>query len=226
MSIYKYFLVFIFYSFLGWLMEVILTYSSDKKFVNRGFLIGPYCPIYGWGVLLIMFILKRYLDRPIGLFCMAVIICSVLEYLTSYLMEKLFKARWWDYSNKKYNIEGRICLSYAICFGIGGTLIMYFINPVIIHLINIMPSIVIKIIAIVLFIIFIADNILSYTIMFKFRTTVGNLAQGDNTEEITKMIKDKFKSVSWFNKRLTEAFPKLKTSIDKAKVKRKLLSRE
>ena len=99
MSIYKYFLVFIFYSFLGWLMEVILTYSSDKKFVNRGFLIGPYCPIYGWGVLLIMFILKRYLDRPIGLFCMAVIICSVLEYLTSYLMEKLFKARWWDYSN-------------------------------------------------------------------------------------------------------------------------------
>ena len=89
-----------------------------------------------------------------------------------------------------------------------------------------MPSIVIKIIAIVLFIIFIADNILSYTIMFKFRTTVGNLAQGDNTEEITKMIKDKFKSVSWFNKRLTEAFPNLKTSIDKAKVKRKLLSRE
>lgn len=210
MDIYKYFLIFIFYSIIGWLMEVILTYYNCKKFINRGFLIGPYCPIYGSGVLLIMFVLKRYLDRPLGLFCMAVIICSILEYLTSYFMEKIFKARWWDYRNKKFNINGRICLEYAMLFGIGGTLIMYFINPMLINIMNATSNTIIKILAIVLFTIYIVDNIISYIVMFKFRSTVSNLTQGDNTEEITKIIKDKFKSLSWLNKRLTEAFPNLK----------------
>ena len=217
MNIYKYFLIFMFYSILGWLMEVTLTFVRNKKFVNRGFLIGPYCPIYGSGVLLIMFILKRYLDRPLGLFCMAVIICSILEYLTSYFMEKIFKARWWDYSNKKFNINGRICLEYAMLFGIGGTLIMYFINPMIINVMDTTSSTVIKVLAITLFIIYIVDNIISYIVMFKFRSTVGNLTQGDNTEEITKIIKDKFKSLSWLNKRLTEAFPNLKAYTKKIK---------
>ena len=217
MNIYRYFLIFMFYSILGWLMEVTLTFVRNKKFVNRGFLIGPYCPIYGSGVLLIMFILKRYLDRPLGLFCMAVIICSILEYLTSYFMEKIFKARWWDYSNKKFNINGRICLEYAMLFGIGGTLIMYFINPMIINVIDTTSSTVIKVLAITLFIIYIVDNIISYIVMFKFRSTVGNLTQGDNTEEITKIIKDKFKSLSWLNKRLTEAFPNLKAYTKKIK---------
>ena len=217
MNIYKYFLIFMVYSIIGWLMEVVLTYCRNKKFVNRGFLIGPYCPIYGSGVLLIMFILKRYLDRPLGLFCMAVIICSTLEYLTSYFMEKIFKARWWDYSNKKFNINGRICLEYAMLFGIGGTLIMYFINPMIINVMDTTSSTVIKALAITLFIIYIVDNIISYIVMFKFRSTVGNLTQGDNTEEITKIIKDKFKSLSWLNKRLTEAFPNLKAYTKKIK---------
>lgn len=217
MNIYKYFLIFMFYSILGWLMEVTLTFVRNKKFVNRGFLIGPYCPIYGSGVLLIMFILKRYLDRPLGLFCMAVIICSILEYLTSYFMEKIFKARWWDYSNKKFNINGRICLEYAMLFGIGGTLIMYFINPMITNVMNATSSTVIKVLSIVLFIIYMVDNIISYIVMFKFRSTVGNLTQGDNTEEITKIIKDKFKSLSWLNKRLTEAFPNLKAYTKKIK---------
>ena len=217
MNIYKYFLIFMFYSILGWLMEVTLTFVRNKKFVNRGFLIGPYCPIYGSGVLLIMFILKRYLDRPLGLFCMAVIICSTLEYLTSYFMEKIFKARWWDYSNKKFNINGRICLEYAMFFGVGGTIIMYFINPMIINVMNATSSTVIKVLAITLFIIYMVDNIISYIVMFKFRSTVGNLTQGDNTEEITKIIKDKFKSLSWLNKRLTEAFPNLKAYTKKLK---------
>ncbi len=217
MNIYRYFLIFMFYSILGWLMEVTLTFVRNKKFVNRGFLIGPYCPIYGSGVLLIMFILKRYLDRPLGLFCMAVIICSTLEYLTSYFMEKIFKARWWDYSNKKFNINGRICLEYAMFFGVGGTIIMYFINPMIINVMNATSSTVIKVLAITLFIIYMVDNIISYIVMFKFRSTVGNLTQGDNTEEITKIIKDKFKSLSWLNKRLTEAFPNLKAYTKKIK---------
>ena len=132
-------------------------------------------------------------------------------------MEKIFKARWWDYSNKKFNINGRICLEYAMLFGIGGTLIMYFINPMITNVMNATSSTVIKVLSIVLFIIYMVDNIISYIVMFKFRSTVGNLTQGDNTEEITKIIKDKFKSLSWLNKRLTEAFPNLKAYTKKIK---------
>ena len=111
-------------------MEVICKLIQEKRFINRGFLIGPYCPIYGWGALAITILLKKYLDDPIALFFMSVIICSVIEYLTSYILEKKYHARWWDYSNKKYNINGRICLETLIPFGLLGMIISYFTNPV------------------------------------------------------------------------------------------------
>ena len=206
MSIYEYFLIYMFYSILGWLMEVILTYCNSKKFVNRGFLIGPYCPIYGSGVLLIMFILKRYVDRPLGLFCMAVIICSILEYLTSYFMEKIFKARWWDYSTKKFNLNGRICAETMIPFGILGTLVICVINPIFEYILNLFSFETIKITAIILFVIYLIDNIVSLTIMFGFKGTLKTVEK-DGTEEITKKVKDILINKNFLYKRLVEAFP-------------------
>lgn len=85
-------------------MEISFTLYKDKTLVNRGFLMGPYCPIYGCGCILIILLLKRYLNDFIALFIMSMVICSILEYLTSYIMEKLFKARWWDYSDRRFNI--------------------------------------------------------------------------------------------------------------------------
>ena len=123
------FLLFITYSFIGWCMEVGCKLVELKKFINRGFLIGPYCPIYGWGCILIIILLNKYTNDPLVLFIMAIVICSILEYFTSYFMEKLFKARWWDYSRRKFNINGRICLETMIPFGLLGCLIMYFVNP-------------------------------------------------------------------------------------------------
>ena len=78
--------------------------------MNRGFLIGPCCPIYGCGCLLFILILPKYLDDPIVLFILAATICSVLEYITSWIMEKLFNTRWWDYSKRRFNLDGRVCL--------------------------------------------------------------------------------------------------------------------
>ena len=95
-DLFMYFMLFMFYSIVGWIIEVIYTFITDKKIVNRGFLIGPYCPIYGVGCLLIIILLKKYTDDFIVLFIMSMLICSLLEYLTSYVMEKLFNARWWD----------------------------------------------------------------------------------------------------------------------------------
>ena len=115
-----YFLLFISYSILGWLMEVTVKYFQFRRFINRGFLIGPYCPIYGWGAILITLLLKKYIDDPIALFALGMMLCAILEYFASYLLEKTFKARWWDYSNQKFNINGRICLKTMIVFGLLG----------------------------------------------------------------------------------------------------------
>ena len=101
---YYIFVLFIMYSFLGWLTEVIYVFITDGKIINRGFLIGPYCPIYGVGLILITHLLKDYTDNIIVLFILSACICMILEYLTSYVMEKCFHARWWDYSNSKFNI--------------------------------------------------------------------------------------------------------------------------
>ena len=124
-----YVLLFFTYAIIGWVMEVTVKYIQYKRFINRGFLIGPYLPIYGAGGILITLFLKRYLNDPIALFVFGMIICTILEYITSFVMEKLFHARWWDYSNKKFNINGRVCLGTMIPFGLLGLLIMYVLNP-------------------------------------------------------------------------------------------------
>ena len=105
-NISRYFLLFMLYYFLGWCMEVTLISIQNKRFVNRGFLIGPYCPIYGYGGVLITLVLGRYKYDPLVLFVMTVVTCGILEYLTSWAMEILFKARWWDYSKERFNLNG------------------------------------------------------------------------------------------------------------------------
>ena len=135
-----YFFIFIIYTFLGWVLEVAFIFIRTKRFVNRGFLIGPACPIYGFGALIMMFYLTQYKDEPFTVFIMGAFICSTLEYITSYIMEKIFKARWWDYSDKKFNVNGRICLTYAFLFGLCGVIMICFTNPIIIYLLNLIPE--------------------------------------------------------------------------------------
>lgn len=204
-----YFLLFISYAFLGWCMEVTCKFIQYKKFINRGFLIGPYCPIYGWGALAITILLKRYMADPLVLFVMSTIICSIIEYLTSYFMEKKYHARWWDYSNKKFNINGRICLETLIPFGILGVAIMYGTNPILFKLYNQIPQLVINILTVILFIGFIVDNIISSNIISSINVEENKLIK-DNTEEITEKIKQVLRQKSWLHRRLINAYPGLK----------------
>lgn len=204
-----YFLLFITYAFFGWLMEVICKLIQEKRFINRGFLIGPYCPIYGWGALAITILLKKYLDDPIALFFMSVIICSVIEYLTSYILEKKYHARWWDYSNKKYNINGRICLETLIPFGLLGMIISYFTNPIFFGWYSSFSDIGLHIISGLLLLIFITDNIISSRIVAAIKAE-GINATKDNTEEITQFVKQKLREKSMFHRRLVNAFPNMK----------------
>lgn len=212
-----YFLLFISYAFLGWCMEVTCKFIQYKKFINRGFLIGPYCPIYGWGALAITILLKRYMEDPLVLFVMSTLICSIIEYLTSYFMEKKYHARWWDYSNKKFNINGRICLETLVPFGILGVAIMYGTNPILFKLYNQIPQLVINILTAILFIGFIVDNIISSNIISSINVE-GNKLIKDNTEEITEKIKQVLRQKSWLHRRLINAYPGLKNI--KVKIKK------
>lgn len=204
-----YFLLFISYAFLGWCMEVTCKFIQYKKFINRGFLIGPYCPIYGWGALTITILLKRYMEDPLVLFVMSTLICSIIEYLTSYFMEKKYHARWWDYSNRKFNINGRICLETLVPFGILGVAIMYGTNPILFKLYNQIPQLVMNILTSILFIGFIVDNIISSNIISSINVE-GNKLIKDNTEEITEKIKQILRQKSWLHRRLINAYPGLK----------------
>ena len=205
----KFFLAFIIYAFIGWILEIIYTYIRTKKVINRGFLIGPYCPIYGMGCILITLLLKKYYDAPIVLAIMSMIICSILEYLTSYAMEKVFKARWWDYRDRKFNINGRICLETLVPFGIGALVIMFVVNPFIVNLLNIIPDIIIYILFISIFVMFVLDIIISFNAISKIRISSKKILE-DSTEEITKHVKkyllNNFKQ--W--KRISKSFPDLK----------------
>lgn len=207
------------YAFLGWCMEVGCKLVQFRKFINRGFLIGPYCPIYGWGAIAITILLKRYTYDVLVLFVMSVLICSILEYFTSYFMEKVFHARWWDYSSKKFNINGRICLETLIPFGLLGLVIMYITNPFLLEIYQSIPPIVIHILSGILFIIFIVDNIISSNVISTINVE-GNKLVKDNTEEITERVKQILREKSWLHRRLIEAYPNLKDI--RIKIKSKL----
>ena len=145
-----------FYSFIGWFMEVACKFYEQRKFVNRGFLLRPICPIYGYGVILIILLIGNSNNDILSVFLKSIQICSVLEYLTSYIMEKIFKARWWDYSQKKFNINGRICLETTIPFGIAGTIAVYIVNPFFVKMIGKLPRTLMIVLGILLAVIVIA----------------------------------------------------------------------
>lgn len=204
-----YFLLFMTYAFLGWGMEVCCKFIQYKRFINRGFLIGPYCPIYGWGALLITLLLQKYSNDPVALFILGMVICSFLEYFTSYIMEKIFHARWWDYSTKKFNINGRICLDTMIPFGILGVLIVYFINPKLYHFFNGFDGNTLNIICIVILSIFLLDIFLSTIILISVRRE-NKVLDKDNTEQMTKRVREKIKTLGWPHNRLLMAFPNVR----------------
>lgn len=205
------FFLFAFYSVIGWALEVIYSAIQDHKFVNRGFLIGPYCPIYGFGCTMITVFLWNNTQDFVGLFLKSVFICSVLEYATSYFMEKIFKYRWWDYSNKKYNINGRICLETMIPFGLGACLIVKVINPFLFKLFSLMSDTFSIVLFILLFTIIIVDTLFSNIFVYKISKVQKN-TKADSTEELKSKMIEFIKNGRTFYKRIFDSFPDLKRS--------------
>lgn len=205
-EIQKYFIIFIIYSMIGWVIEGIETYPQYKRFYNRGFLIGPYCPIYGVGSVLMTILLERYYDDWFVVFIMAILICSILEYVTSWIMEKMFHARWWDYSDEKFNINGRINLRNSVLFGIGGLIIIYVTNPSIFYTLNHISIRFVHVITGIMAGLIMSDTIVSMRIMFKIKSIVKKVVK-DSSLEIRTKIMNIIKEKSYPIRRMIMAFP-------------------
>lgn len=208
-----YFILFVFYSFFGWVLEVGLAFSKEHKFINRGFLIGPVVPIWGFGALLISFILKDS-DGIFNLLVSSAFIGTALEYVINYIMEIIFKARWWDYSDRPFNINGRVWLGSSVFFGIGGLCVIKFFNPFLFNVINNINDSFLNIISIILFIILIIDFCISCNIIKKLKLSVYSMKK-DYTEEISKKVKLVLIEKSHSFRRLLKAFPDVNFIIKK-----------
>ncbi|SKA78329.1 Uncharacterized membrane protein [Clostridium sp. USBA 49] len=126
---YYLFYSFIIYSFLGWVLEVIYHLLREKRFINRGFLRGPVCPIYGTTAVLLIILIDIISNNYIYIFVAGALIASIIELVTGYVLEAAFNTRWWDYSNLKFNIKGYVCLRFSIFWGIISVFFAKIINP-------------------------------------------------------------------------------------------------
>ena len=210
-----YIFFFYLYSICGWIGECIYCSVLDRKLTNRGFLTGPMCPIYGTGALSMLVSLgwirpffsarfPSFVGEIISFFLVVILgtlVCDIVEYLTSYIMEKLFHARWWDYSNKKYNLHGRICLHHSLFWAIGAVVFIYILNPFVgRNILNLFSDKVLLNTLVIITIIFIIDLIHALISAIPIRKLVDKLLYFTKS---LKELPDTF-SESW--KELNEKF--------------------
>lgn len=207
MKLVDIYLLFWFSSILGWIMEEIVCSIGERKIINRGFLIGPYCPIYGVGAVLIL--LLKGITNYYLIFILSLLLCSAIEYLVSFIMELVFKVRWWDYSDEPFNINGRICLKNAIAFGILGVLLIGYILPLFNKVINSFSNK--TLIAVIILVITTIDIILSFIIMFNIKKTLKIQAK-DATNDLKLKVKNILLEKNFLYKRLVKAYTQVKLS--------------
>ena len=160
--------IFITYAVIGWCTEVSYAALDTGKFVNRGFLNGPYCPIYGCGVVIVVAILTPLKDNLLILFFGSFLLTSVLEYLTGFILEKVFHNKWWDYSSKPFNIRGYVCLKFSILWGLACTFVMKVVHPIIYKFITIIPEILGIVILVIAMTAFTVDICVTVATILKF----------------------------------------------------------
>ena len=163
----KIYLCFFIYAFLGWCTEVVYAALKEGKFVNRGFLNGPYCPIYGFGVVAVVNILEPIHGNPLLLFLGSILVTSLIELFTGFILDKIFKHRWWDYSDRPFNIGGYICPLFSLMWGLACLIVVDRIHPMVMRLVNIIPNMLAIIILITFTVIFVVDIVATANTIFK-----------------------------------------------------------
>lgn len=216
-NFYTLFLVFFIYSVLGYIVESICVSVNKKEAIfSRGFLIGPYLPIFGFGGLFMTLTLEKYSSDLVALFIMSMVSCLILEYLSSYLLEKLFKLRWWDYSEKLFNLNGRICLEVGIMFGVAGIISIKFINPIIKNIFRLISNNILIVVSLALATIVLIDFAISVKTVIKFKESFARYSK-DSTSEVKAKVLEELSKNSFLIKRLIKSFPNAKDKLNKYK---------
>ena len=180
---------FITYSFLGWIMESTFRSICEKKLINTGFLKGPFCPIYGTGAIIMILFLKKFSNNLILLFFVSIIVFTIWEYIVGMLLEKIFHTKYWDYSDNKFNFQGRICLMNSIFWGILGVVFIKYIHP---FIENVVQKIDIRILTVIYSIIalgMLVDMIRSIIKVKNIQATLNKI------DELNKEIREKIKEI-------------------------------
>ena len=214
-TVLNFIMYFFIYAFLGWSLEVLCKFFEEKKFINRGFLIGPICPIYGYCMVLLVLLIGTGDKDILSIFLKSILVCASIEYITSYVMEKIFKARWWDYSRNRFNINGRICLETMIPFGLMGTLALYFAQPMFHNFVELFNFNTKLAISITLVVLYLFDNCVSFKVMKKIKIQIKKQKE-DNTVAIKKQVTDWINEHSFLYRHIIKAFPNFKI-IDRMK---------
>lgn len=175
--LYKYTLYFFIYAFFGWCCETIYCSIGNRKVTNRGFLNGPICPIYGLGALTVVLMLKGYTGDIVVIFTMGLVMTSALEYATGVILEFLFHSTWWDYSNRMFNINGRVCLKNSILFGIMSILLMKIIHPIVVNIVDTINPIFMYLIVTILMIYLITDISITLNALSKLHYKLDRLEE-------------------------------------------------
>ena len=215
------FIQFIIYSFIGYVSEVLYCSYLQKKVVNRGFLFGPLCPIYGFGAILTIYSLKSFLDDPIIVFVMGMVITTTLEYFTSYIFEKIFNNKWWDYSYRKDSINGRVCLQNSILFGFGILIVLYIINPFLDSILSNITQSNMIIISCIIMVVLLADFVWSVIIAYNLRSRliVAEELKKDKLKIIPQLFESKYKTqlskIKFKQNRLIRNYPNLAKDLRK-----------
>ena len=224
-------LLFFFYSFVGWCIEVTLKFFQYHRFINRGFLTGPCLPIYGSGCALItaaidgLVLVSRYESSYGSVFAVSFVLCGILEYLVSYFLEKRFHARWWDYSQKPMNLHGRIWIGNLMLFGLGGVIVVKIVNPLMYRLLTSIPIKARYITAIVLLMVLLADYIVSHFVLKLVKDSVEK-SEADNTEAIGREVRRMLGDRSLFARRFANAYPEVVYRTEKVKARMEAIKAE
>ena len=221
------------YSFLGWCVESVYKTILEKKFINSGFLYGPFCPIYGFGAIIMGIILEKFPHNIFIIFFVSSIILTIWEYVVGVILEKIFKTKYWDYSDCKFNINGRICLKNSIFWGILGSVFTFIAHPIVKIIVLKIPNSVLLYIDIIIYLIVLTDVVVTIVKILFMDKKINELAQISNqikekiselkqakvpTENILAIIKDLKRKQSILRiklykltKRLKNAFPTMQS---------------
>lgn len=175
LSIYELLLLFLVYAFLGWCTEVCFVAVSSGKVVNRGFLNGPVCPIYGVGMIGVLLLLEPVSDNLFWLFFFGALLCSAVELVGGWVLEKVFHTRWWDYTNQPFHVGGYICLKFSIMWGLAVAFVVRQVHPLLFSLVSKLPHMVGWILIGVCYALFVADFVMTLVTIIGLRRRLGEL---------------------------------------------------